>query len=436
LNGLRMLGILTLTAIRYKQPLSPHLIRHEEILLFDALERFEKFSLKGNQMKLKFVWKQLFILFILCFIIPSTQAQVEHTIYLCIVDGNVKNLIQVSATEPVGFMFARIVNVYVYSENINTVVADIINVTSDTASGTYRRTGDVLRGAYTTDPTSIPEQWNLGQSNPQPDVPPITTCEEEYADELNGLDRTVLLPISPNQAMAVHRVNTPIQYDNPEQTLIMGAVGFFFQEATIARYPHFQILRFSGGSDDKVSISLPDLETNTGIYLVSRSRLSQNMIDPDGFPNHDPQFLRPIDGFIAQLIRREESFLDTVMGPGNFRIYAEYGTEIFYEPGSLINIERPSTFSPREFEGTSVHVLDCNVDIPYVRLVSAGEAYSHYWYLDEAARNNQSVGRMRSDDFVVTEVQDDGVLLIQTSGGEFAVPAWLVTSGEPLNCEQ
>ncbi|MDQ7035893.1 MAG: hypothetical protein Q9P01_13990 [Anaerolineae bacterium] len=98
--------------------------------------------------------------------------------------------------------------------------------------------------------------------------------------------------------------------------------------------------------------------------------------------------------------------------------------------GSTINIERPSTFSPREFVGASVHVLDCNVDIPYVRQ----DDFDHYWYLNSVTRNSQSVGSMRDNDFEITEVRDDGILLIQASGGVFAVPAWLVDIGAPLNC--
>ncbi|MDQ7035894.1 MAG: hypothetical protein Q9P01_13995 [Anaerolineae bacterium] len=193
-------------------------------------------------------------------IILSVQSQLEDIIYLCIVDDNNINLIQVAATEPVGFMFSQTVGVYVYSDSSNPLIADIIHVTPDTVSGTYRRTGDVLRGAYTTASDSIPQQGSLNSRNQGPNTPPMVMCEGQYSDELEGLDRTILLPLSTNQALAVHRVNTEIPYDIPDRTLMIGAVGFFFQEATIAAmYPHFQLLRFSGGSEDVVSFSLPGL---------------------------------------------------------------------------------------------------------------------------------------------------------------------------------
>jgi hypothetical protein len=371
----------------------------------------------------KWVMKYIIVLVFSSAIVVSIHAQIINTnvMYLCIVEAVNTNLLAINATEPVGFMFARTVNVFVYSNAETPLIADVIHVTSDTQSGTYRRTGDVLRGAYTTS--------NISEQNNSPDQ---ADCETRYP-QLADLERTILLPISTDQALAVHRANTVIEYDNPASTLIIGAVGFYLQTPTVTSFPHFQILRFSGGVDDRVSVALPELATETSFYILSNSRLNQTVTDPDGF-EEEPQFLNPIDGVIARLVRDQQDFLDTVMGSGNFRMFVKYGsTEIDYEPGSIINIDRLSAYTPRELEaGIPVHAMNCNIDVPYVR----EENYSHYWYLSNATRNTEAVGQMRDKEFVVEGVRDDGVLLIQDEGGStYAVAAWLVDIGAPLVCE-
>jgi hypothetical protein len=358
-------------------------------------------------------WKNLLWLCLPLMVI-TTQAQTENEYYICIADDTNMNLLELTASEPVGFIFSRTVNAFVYSGTQNPLIADIIHIDSDTQTGTYRRVNDVLRGAYTTNPASIAV---------------TTDCESRYPI-LTELQKTILLPLTPSQTLVVHQPTRMIQYETAEGTII-GAVGFYFRDETVTNMPHFQILRFSGGADDRVSISFPDIVNETRLYIVANDRLNQNITDPAGFENQ-PQFLNSAAQFIARLNRQGEDLLDTIMSRGKFRMLVQYGTEIIYEPGSWINIERLSTFVSREFEvGSIIHTLDCNVDVPYVRQ----DGFDHFWYLDSNQRSQQSAGRMRGDDFVVTGVRDDGVLLIETSGGEFAVPAWLVTTGEPLNCE-
>lgn len=350
----------------------------------------------------------LFLFLLLQVLVPSqAQEDTRNIIYVCIFNGDTSYIMKVRASEPIGLVFAEETNVIVYSSADAPLVVRVIHIISDTTTGTYKRARDVV-SANTT--SNIPDQGN---------------CEQDHSSLPTGLERTILLPVSSDQAIAIYSQDIKLYQDEP--TAIIGAIGLI-PRATVdneeqSPFPSFQILRFSGGDSDKVSLEFPELEGETEFYTVSRQLVSHTETNTNGDTSlSDPMETRTF--FLSLLDSRNISLIDDIMAKGKFRMFIEFGDPIMYRAGFLLNFARLSSFTSRTFEvGDKVIPIDCSYDLSYIRK----DDYNHYIYFDDRI-NSLSVGKIRCDrSGTVEKVRDDGILIVD---GGYAIAAWLLEVDE------
>lgn len=335
----------------------------------------------------------------------------RNPVFVCIFrDGGAKtNLIKVLASEPFGMTFSERVSVIVYSSAEQPVIADVIHIEPDTVSGTYRRSGDVVRGAYTT--SNIPEQ---------------RACQTPTSSQIESLNRTIILPLFPNQGLAVHPIDVVPSYDDPEATLFIGSIGLLFRDRnteadTTNSFPHFQILRFNGGNNDTISIAFPDFTSETSLYAVSRQLTSYTETNAGDVVSQS-KFMENRPFFMSLLEARGEKLIETILMPGNFRMYVAYGEAITYKPGTLLNLTRLSSFEARVFEDDEnpvfVAPIECSGDLPFFRPANYEQ---HIYFRDHSV---DRVGVIRCGEKTEVEaVLKNGILVVK---GGFHVASWLV----------
>lgn len=312
-------------------------------------------------------------------------------------------------------MFSQTVNAIVYSIPAVALSTDVIHVLPDTASGTYRWVETVVDNANTTS-----------------DIPQQDSCESIYPDRLAGMNYTIQLPLSTNQALIIQPYGTGIQYDSFTGNLMNDAMGFVFREIPENGFPNFQILRLSGGADDTISISLPDFDQDVEFYVVSRQRLSYTRTDADGFESVS-KFIDGRDRFLNRLDASGRTLIESIMVPGNFRFYVEFGEEIIYDSHGLLNFTRLGSYIPRNFiTGTAIRPIDCGIGNPFNVPFYRADDYSQYLYLQVPLYRNFIVGVSTCDnEITIDSVRQDGILVVNDNqgGGMYYIAAWLV---EPI----
>lgn len=345
----------------------------------------------------------LFVALIILLInVVPVFAQNEDTrnpVYICILGNESPQLLEVRATEPIALIFTSNVNVIVYSSPNVPMVADVIHVEPDTATGTYRHTGNVVTGAQTT--SNILPQGN---------------CQEQFGETLAELERTILLPLSSDQVLAVRPVGSILPYDNAESSLFIGAIGILFRDDDV-NFPHFQILRFNGGNNDTISIAFPTFTEDVRWYMVSRQVVELTFSAGDVVSQ--PKFMENLPFFLSLLAVGEVDLIDDILIPGDFRLYVEYGEEIIYRNGTLQNFSRLSSFEPRLIvdNSTMITPIYCGPNIRYFR----SNNYNQHIYLQGSS---DTVGVIRcGEEKVVEAVLLNGILVVE---GGFYIASWLV----------
>lgn len=346
------------------------------------------------------------------------QSSEPLQVFVCVNHNGGHNLFEFAGTEPVGLMFSKTVDVTIFYDGAAQIAADVIHVVPDTRSGTYRWAGTVARDV-----------------RPTQNIPSQDICETLYPGQLSGKNRTIQLPMSTDQALAIRGIGAEdaINYEDQTRNLINGAIGLVFRDVPEDGIPHLQILRFSGGDDDTISVAFPDFEEQIDLYAVSRRRVSYIRKNAAGFPTVT-KFLDGRASFFSRLDDpnndSNREFFDNVMAPGQFRMFVEHGEEMIYETGGVLEFSRPSSYVPRIFmPGATIRPIACNdlaVDpfrVPYLR----EDDYSPYNYLQPEVSN--VVGNSTCDNGIIianTPIPEDGRLPVDGSGGVYQIPAWLV----------
>ena len=224
------------------------------------------------------------------------------------------------------------------------------------------------------------------------------------------------LPLTPEQAIVVHNIENTIPYENEEVSLFIGAIGILFRDEN-PEFPHFQILRVTGGSNDTISFKFPYFtQDTTRLYAVSEQVVEHTFTN--NTVESQPKFMENRAFFLSLLAVNGDDLLDNILAPGDFRFYVQYGEEIIYRQGTWQNFSRLSSFVPRNFVAgqTIVDPIYCNT-IPFFRQAD----YSQQIYSQNLG---EAVGIIRcGQETVVEEVLPNGILVVE---GGFYIASWLV----------
>ena len=351
-------------------------------------------------------------------IIPVFSQDPTDSVYVCIAHGGDFNLIEYTSPQPVGLMFSRTSDVIVYSNPDISRSVDLIQVVPDTLTGTYRWNGTIAQNVNTI---------NVEQND----------CQEQYPDQLTGLNHTIALPIERDQSIVIRRSNNQLVYEGNNADFFADAIGLFFHTLPENNFPHFQLLGFSNDEDSTISISLPDFDDEVELYVVSSQLVSYVNIDAQGLRSVS-HFIDTRERFISRLQANNEHLINSIMAPGNFTMYIAYGEEIYYEPHGYLELVRTSAFVPRTFDNARyIQPISCNqqlldiigydaFDVPFF----GQQNYSQYYYFD---RTVNAEGYSSCENLIdVRNIRDDGIIEVSIGPNSrtiYYIASWLV---EPL----